>query len=143
MVTHQNTCKFCKKPITAKLDSVGLEFCKGNGMDLLSMAACNRCADLRTEKMAIQEKAALACTLYDRQRSTKPVEQMNKKQKDFHDLSETRFSHLVKIYCELITKWTGFVPGKTAEEIAVAILLERPNQVYSVLQHLWPERRTA
>lgn len=52
-MNHQTTCKFCKKPITVQVDDAYAEL--GDVFKLLTLACCNRCADLRVKRRNLED----------------------------------------------------------------------------------------
>lgn len=59
-MTHICTCKFCGKQLAI---TVADEYV-GDRFNLLKLAACNRCADLRVTKRILEERIKKACLYY-------------------------------------------------------------------------------
>jgi hypothetical protein len=119
-------CKFCAKPIFLTVDD---DYGKlGDPFNLIKMAACNTCADLRIKRRNITEciyrmlvKLTIDRSEAMREKVTGPL------------------SILVDMYLNLISEWTH-QPKDEAGESVITALMESPKAFGETLSRLWPKQ---
>jgi len=58
-MNHATTCQFCKKPLVLRVSDDYAEL--GDPMNLIKLASCNPCADLRVKARKEEEAIAKGC----------------------------------------------------------------------------------
>ncbi len=126
-IEHQHHCKFCGTPITLKIEQEGLNAFEGFSLEFLkSIAACNRCADYREKKRAIEERLAGLMTDWARDKS-KQVRLGDAERKNLLESIEfnaRKYSELVHRFYRIKFEW---------DPAFVQLLMERPDRTMAVL----------
>ena len=121
MKEHPTHCKFCQRPITLEIDDY---YELKDPLGLIRLAACNRCADLRSRRRSIMEfMVDLACRL---------------KSGEDRSAGEALRLGLVR-WLNLIHDWTG--ASIEWDEAYLDAIRSSPNMVRSVLGRMWPITR--
>ena len=124
-------CKFCKKPIVVETDDEYSTM--GDPLKILSLAACNRCADLRIERRKLESSVKTICTM----------RQMDKRiAGDRFKEHQAALEALLKGYANMIARW-HLMSGMSWDDKAVAVIMEHPEAWPDVLATLWRVFRDA
>ncbi len=125
-VKFGTNCKFCKKPISVMVSKEYREL--GDPYQLLDMAACNNCADVRAWRRELEDKIGRLCNKVDR---------------IWRILSEDSKAELrgklieaTQSYARMISK-THFMDGMKWEEGIVDVLIAKPKEWPDVLTRMW------
>jgi len=104
-MTIQHKCKFCGAPVTLEMDDDGVEYF---GLAYWkSLAACNRCADFREKKRALEGQLVEYATNWNRHK----LKQIILKAADMENLMESivkgtkRYADLVCRFYRLPSEW--------------------------------------
>ena len=119
-------CKFCKKPITIEISQS--YFGLNDPFKLLPLASCNKCSDLRVERIGIEnsvKRVAMILHLAGRNRSSEMVSR-----------SRDSFIKLTQKYANLIARWNGMDGGAWDVE-GVELLLDKPDHWSKILGEFW------
>lgn len=123
----ETTCKFCKKGIEVEIDDEYADL--GDPFNLLPMASCNRCADLRMRRMRLLDMIrALAMTLLG-ERNEAALDELK------GEMRETA-QKLVRKFRELAEDWHHGDCGPW-DETMVDALLNGPKYYGNVLGRIW------
>lgn len=122
---HGTQCKFCKKPITLEIDDSYSEI--SSPVKLLPLAACNRCADLRVERRAIESKVKFICLM--RHNNPKAAES----RKEHH---RQALEKLLKGYANLIARW-HYLEGMSWDDECLNVIMEKPSHWATIMAELW------
>lgn len=122
---HGTTCKFCKKPITIYVSTSYDALADPN--KLIPLAACNTCADLRTERRSIEHKIKTICTLRSRDKKLAQAKE---------GPHRAALEKLLKQYAHLIARWYG-MSGMCWDDAAVDDIMYQPEAWHKNLQTLW------
>lgn len=123
---HPTQCKFCRKPLVLEIDDqypADLD-----PLNLIPLAACNHCADIRVERKRLERKINRVCSLFANCSITK----RESKEQEIRSILEK----LTKDYATLVAKCHN-MSGMAWDEEFVNILIDKPEQWASVLTHCW------
>jgi hypothetical protein len=123
---HITKCKFCQKEITLDIDDNYAAL--GDPFKLITLAACNRCADLRTRRMAITDKIAAVC--YTVAFAPASIRSETKEK-----MKPVLRGYLMA-YVGLVEDWKGGDSGEFDESVVEAVL-SAPGQWPDVIKRLW------
>lgn len=125
-MNHAVNCKFCSKKLLIQVDEDYAAL--GDPFKLLAFAACNKCADLRERKRALEEMIKRQCIglvqLGDR---VKP---------DHRAKTKTVLTIITQKYADLISEWHN-MSGRAWDGEFVEALLDKPGQWPKVLTMYW------
>lgn len=122
---HATTCKFCRKPITLEIDDAYAEL--GDPYKLLSLAACNECADVRELRRLLEDRVRKLAMTVAAMHHPKPEE-----------IASVRKNLLVlcEKYSRMIARWHR-MEGMAFDAAVVDDILNRPDQWPVALRGLW------
>lgn len=122
MIKHATECKFCKVKLVIEIDEQYVSV--GDYLNLMPLACCNRCADLRERKRAIEED------IY------RMVGWLNQNPRAPKDEPRRTLTELTQAYSRLIADWLrASAPAWDAE--MVELILDKPKHAARVLFQCW------
>ena len=124
-MNHATTCKFCHKPITLQIDDAYAEL--GDPYKLLSLAACNECADVRELRRLLEERIRKVAMM---------VAAMDRPKQEEKDLMRKNLLVLCEKYSRMIARWHR-MEGMAFDAAVVDDILTRPDQWPVALRGLW------
>lgn len=123
---HATTCKFCHMPITVEInDSYDPELDPRN---LLPLAACNWCADVRVSRRGIEAALSRVCRNFQMLGSTPTSEQRTK--------AADTLTNLTQAYARMIARWHHH-EGCAWDQECVNLLMDRPDKWTEIISVLW------
>jgi hypothetical protein len=122
---HATNCKFCKKPITVTIDDAYAEL--GDPLNLIRIASCNECADIRVERRKLEGKIGFACDRVVRAGKMDEEERL-----EHYD----GLRKLTQEYAGMISRW-HHKEGLAWEEEVVRVIIDNPKQWREVISKLW------
>lgn len=123
MVVVDAPCKFCKTVLHLQISEAYHK--TGDSLRLVSLAACDRCADLRTRRSKLHRAFERVCANLI----------IDPKDSEVRKAAYEAFTGLTKGYIRLICEWFNVtIPW---EEQMVDGLMHRPQMLGAVLKSFW------
>ena len=122
MIKHATECKFCKAKLVIEIDEDYASV--GDYLNLMPLAACNRCADLRVRKRTIEEAIYLT------------VGWLNQNPRAPKDATRQTLTELTQAYARLIADWLR-ASGPAWDAEIVELILDKPKHAARVLFQCW------
>lgn len=127
----ETTCKFCRKPVFIEIDD---EYAKlGDPMNLIRLAACNRCADLRDEKRKLEDKINVLCTWLLQLSEPGRIKARDK--------ALASFTRVTEKYASLVASWLN--GQKYFDSSFPESLFNRPDDWPNIISAYWKICREA
>ena len=126
MSQFQATCKFCKRNLILIIDEAYPA--QLDPYRLISLAACDHCADLRVTRRRLEARLQKICSNL----AACPVTKLAERGQEVKDT----LTKLTKEYASMIAKFNG-MSGMMWDEEFVNLLLEKPGQWADILTRCW------
>ncbi len=132
MTQHACECKMCKRKMVVSIDDDYAAL--GDPLNLLKLATCNRCADLRMRRSRIEDAIYKVCMMII-QTGTKPNAE-GKPAKEAAIVANEILSRLTKQFALLVADWCGR-SGMIWQPDFPLMLIENPDKWASILENYW------
>lgn len=116
-------CKFCGRILTLWVAEDYNEL--GDPMKLMKLAACNRCADIKTAQRKLEAAISKECGLL-----------LNRPDEKTRTKIKTSLCLLTRSYLEVISDWLNRQTAQW-EEAIVDDMMARPNSVGLAVKTMW------
>lgn len=120
-------CKFCGIIIHPEIHEEYAQL--RDPLNLLRLAACNRCADLRVERHRLEEKILRTCMRLASFGAISPGSEADQR-------FRSRLTERTKIYTQFIARWHG-ANDAWWEESFVDALMAAPESCFQTLRRFW------
>jgi hypothetical protein len=116
-------CKFCGKDLTLHIAEDYDEV--GDSLKIMKLAACNRCADLKTRIRRLEGDLSKECGML-----------LTKPHFTIKDRIKSRLAALSRAYLNTISNWLNREPAQW-EETILEDMLENPNKLDLTVKAMW------
>ena len=125
-MNHAANCKFCKREMVVQVDDGYAPL--GDPYKLMRLAACNRCADLRTRRHSLEQSIQTVC---------RTIAYCTAKGRDAAIArAKPMLDALTRKYCVLVADWHN-MSGYLWDEAFPAMLIEKPERFGDILHGYW------
>lgn len=122
-------CRFCHIPMSVDIDENYDR--TGDPLQIMKLATCNRCADLRTRFNGIRNAIKNLCMV---------LVQTNKLSEEDQEKTTRAMTVLFERYAKLIADWNK-VPIPTIDPTVIKTLIANPGRFEIFLRNIWDQYR--